>query len=85
MSKLAIERQTVVTWYTPQESLPEEGVQVVVSMSGHSRDTVWKHCLAVACHDDEVGWILDGIDPDLAFNKMTVHAWCDLVPYGGER
>ena len=84
MSKLAIERQTVVTWYTPQEALPEEGRQVVVSMSGYSRSTVWKNCLAVALYDDDVGWIIDNIDPDLVFNRMTVHAWCDLVPYGGQ-
>ena len=85
MSRVAIERQTVVTWRTPQESLPEEHQQVVVSMSGYNRNTVWQNCLAIAFYDDEVGWVLDNLDPDLVFNKMTIHAWADLVPYGGER
>lgn len=77
-------KQTVATWYKPDESLPEEGQQVVVSMSGYNRSTVWNHCLAIALYDDDIGWLLDNIDPDLVFKKMTVHAWCDIVPYEGE-
>lgn len=85
MSKAQPERQTVVTWRTPQEGLPEEHQQVVVSISGYNRNTVWKNCLAVAFYDDEVGWIIDNIDPDIVFTKMTVHAWVDkLVPYEGD-
>ena len=84
MSKLAVERQTVVTWNRPTESLPEEGVFVVVSISGHSRNIKWDHALAIAEYWDEEGWIIDSIDPDLIFNRFTVHAWADLAPYEGD-
>lgn len=29
-----VERQVIVTWYTPEEKLPEEDVFVVVTLSG---------------------------------------------------
>ena len=76
--------QTVVTWYDPMDRLPDEPDMVIVSLSGFGRNIKCDHMLAVASYDEEVGWIIDSIDPAFSFRKFVVHAWCDLVPYGGE-
>ena len=84
--KKMIERQVIVTWYTPEEKLPEEGVITVASVSGMSKDkTIYDHAFVLVewyekSGDDEAGWVLtDNDDLDM----FTVHAWCDLEPYGG--
>ena len=76
-----IERQTIVTWHTPDEKKPPEGDIVVVSISGRqSANVTFDHAFALAeWYDDGEGWTLS----DIEMESFTVHAWCDLMPYGG--
>ena len=83
MSKVAIEKQVIVNWYTPGERLPEEGVFVVATVSGKCRNITWDHALVVAEYYADCGWFFDEYDPDLKHSYLTVHAWADLEPYGG--
>lgn len=75
-----IERQTIVTWHTPDERKPPEGDIVVVSISGMQNVNVtFDHAFALAeWYDDGEGWTLS----DIEMESLTVHAWCDLMPYG---
>ena len=79
-----IERQVIVTWYTPEERPPEEDTYTVVTFSGHYKNITYDHALGIATWaDDGCGWLLDGAPEGISF---TVHAWADLEPYkGGER
>lgn len=77
-----IERQVIVNWYTPEEKMPPDGIFVVVSFSGKSGNIKYDHTFGIAdWFDDGLGWIIDGLPEDAEF---TIHAWCDLMPYGGE-
>ena len=79
---IAIERQTIATWYTPEERMPEEGIFVVVTFSGKYKHTTYDHALGVAnWFNDGCGWEVDGL-PERA--EFTIDAWCDLEPYGGK-
>ena len=41
----------------------------------------YDHALALAeWYDDGFGW---GLTDDIKLTEFTVHAWCDLEPYGG--
>lgn len=75
-----IERQTIVTWYAPAEKLPPEDIFVVVTISGRQGHTTYEHALMLAIWFEDEGWIIDGIEEGA---DVTVHAWCDLEPYGG--
>ena len=76
------ERQVIVTWYTPEEKLPPEYISVVVSISGHVGHAHFDHALEVAEYaDDGCGWMIYGM-PDNEDIDITVHAWCDIEPYG---
>ena len=76
-----IERQTIVTWYTPEEKLPNEGDITVVTISGKRGSVTYDHVFALAeWYNDGDGWNLTDIDMD----EFTVHAWADLTPYGGK-
>lgn len=77
---MVIERQTIVTWYTPEERMPEEGDSVVVSVSGQrGRHVYYDHAFALAEWYEDSGWLFTEIDME----EFTVHAWCDLEPYAG--
>lgn len=76
-----VERQVIVTWYTPEEKLPEEDVFVVVTLSGTGPYTHYYHALMLASWSADDGWDVEGLDTDTT--EFTVHAWCDLEPYGG--
>ena len=76
-----IERQTIVTWYTPEEKMPNEGDITVVTISGKRGGVTYDHSFALAeWFNDGDGWNLTDIDMD----EFTVHAWADLTPYGGK-
>ena len=76
------ERQVIVCWYTPEEKHPPEGEIVIVSMSGKfSNGIIYSHAFAIAEWWDDDGWILTDIEKPLEY---TVHAWCDLEPYGAK-
>ena len=75
-----IEKQVLVTWYTPEEKLPPEGYMVLVTVSGTGRNVAYDHSFALAEYfDDGLGWTLE---TDL-LDDFTVHAWADIEPYGG--
>ena len=76
---MMIERQVIVTWYTPEEKLPPEGQIVLATITGHRKNARYEHAFAlVTYYDDGAGWEPAEIDLD----EFTVHAWCDLEPYG---
>lgn len=79
---VAIERQVIVTWYTPEERLPEEDVYVVVTMSGHGPYVTYDHALMLATWCEDEGWMIDGLNIDTDEKSIVVHAWADLEPYG---
>lgn len=78
-----IERQVIVTWYTPEEKLPEEDVFTIVTASGRIGNIGYDHAFAIATYDKSMGWTFD--DPYLDISRgLTVDAWADLEPYGGK-
>lgn len=81
----AIVRQDIVTWYTPDERMPEEDVAVIVTFSGKVGNKTFVHAIGTATFYAE-GWHVDGVD-DIDLNRndnsITIEAWCDLEPYGG--
>lgn len=80
---MTIERQVIVTWYTPEEKMPEEGVFVVATVSGKGPHITYDHTLMVAeWYDDGEGWEFESLDCDTDPASVVVHAWCDLEPYG---
>ena len=78
---MTIERQTIVTWYRPDEKLPPEGDIVVATVSGRrGKNITYDHAFAL------VSWFPDGLGfalEDIHLDEFTVHAWCDLEPYKG--
>lgn len=73
-----IERQVIVTWFTPEEKLPPEdvGVQATVTAKGGNKEFIRAIITAYYCKDE--GWY----ELDYGFTEMKIHAWCDLMPYG---
>lgn len=77
-----IQRQVITTWYTPEEKLPPDGVMVIATISGKVKGQNWDfdHAFAIMEYWEDSGWeYSDGMN----FDSLTVHAWCDLDPYGG--
>lgn len=81
---LVIERQVIVTWYTPKEKLPPEYMTVLATISGvgcnNGYGIMYDHALMVMEYaEDGCGWLsVDGIE----FDELTVHAWADIEAYG---
>lgn len=83
--KAAIERQQFVTWYTPEEKLPDEGHYTLVTFSGSVGKSIWyEHAFGVAAYwPDEELWEIE--TPNYHVDDLVIHAWCDIEPYqGGE-
>ena len=67
-----IERQVIVTWYTPEEKLPPEYQTVVVSISGHIGKTIFDHALEIAeWADDGCGWERMEVKNDNSVSNKT--------------
>lgn len=79
-----IERQVITTWYTPEERCPEDGIFVVVSASGKSRNVTLDHALMIAEYYQGEGWTIEGFDHTLKGAYLEIHAWADLEPYGAK-
>ena len=76
-----IEKQVIVTWYTPEEKLPPECVICAVTFSGKDGHSDYQHALGIASWmSDGHGWLVDGLSDDAQFK---IEAWCDLEPLGG--
>lgn len=75
-----IERQVIVTWYTPEEKLPAEDEGVIATVSGDVNGAlIFEHAILIVGYNKAEGWYSD----DYNFTELTVHAWCDLEPYKG--
>jgi hypothetical protein len=86
MSRLAIERQVITTWHTPEERMPEEHVFVVATISLKADRITYDHALAIGnwCTAEyDYGWIWDDPIAERFKENVTVHAWADLEPYAG--
>lgn len=79
-----IERQVIVTWYTPEEKLPEEDVFTIVTISGKIYNVTYDHAFAIATYYKNEGWVFDDMFLDVGNRELTVEAWADLEPYGGK-
>jgi hypothetical protein len=79
-----IEKQVIVQWYTPEEKMPEQYEMVPATISGVNKqgNLKWDNALVMASWDSQCGWMIDGYELE-EFAELTVHAWCDLRPYGG--
>lgn len=85
MSKL-IERQVFVTWYTPEEKLPEDGIFVVATISGRVGNITYDHAMTIAEYYEGEGWVMpetEKITRMSDVDHITVNAWADLEPYWG--
>ena len=76
-----IERQVIVTWYTPEEKLPPEDEYVFCTISGKAKNITFNNAVALMCYCKDEGWY--SLEHD--FDELEVLAWCDLEPYGGKR
>lgn len=83
MGKPAAERQVIVTWYTPDEKLPPEDLEMVVIFSGRYGLKEYVHALGLAWYYKDDGWLIDDMS-DEESSAMTIEAWADLDPYGME-
>lgn len=81
-----IERQVITTWHTPAERLPEDDCFVIVTVSGKCDNVTYDHAFAIANYleEDEDSWWFDDPLLERFHDDITVHAWADLEPYGGD-
>lgn len=78
--KRLIERQVIATWHTPEEKLPEDDRIVLITISSKGRLFDRDHELTTAkWFGGSTGWLILAHD----CKEFTVHAWCDIEPYGG--
>lgn len=77
--KAAIERQVIVTWFTPEEKLPEEDVGVLATVTARVKNREFIRAILTVFYCKSEGWY----ELDYGFTELTVHAWCDLDPYEG--
>lgn len=84
MGKL-VEKQVIVNWYKPEERMPEEHYFVVACISFKSETVTYDHAMVIAnWADDGDDWIFDDPLANRYKDRVTVHAWADLEPYGGD-
>ena len=73
----------IVTWYTPEEKLPEADRLCVLSVLGRVCNVGFDHTFEIGAYCPGEGWYLASIDTEDEMDMLTVHAWCDLEPYRG--
>lgn len=57
-----IERQVIVTWYTPEEKLPAEDEGVIATVSGDVNGTlIFERAVLTVCYDKEEGMVFRGL------------------------
>ena len=71
-------RRQIITWYTPQEKLPERGRRVLITLS--SGPIIMK---IGEYWPEEKKWVIEGMSL-YAAEHATVYAWADVEPYWGE-
>ena len=75
--KAAVERQVIVSWFTPEERTPDPDIIVQATISGSAKSIRFKRTIVPLLYSENEGWY--SLDYD--FEELTVHAWCDLEPY----
>lgn len=71
-------RRQIITWYTPQEKLPERGRSVLIMFS---REPI---IIRIGEYwPEEKKWVIEGMSL-YATEHATVHAWADVEPYRGD-
>ena len=78
--KAAVNRQVIVTWFTPEEKLPEEDIGVLATVTARAKNREFIRAILTVFYCKSEGWY----ELDYGFSELTVHAWCDLEPYEGE-
>lgn len=72
-----IERQVIVTWYTPKEKLPPEDEMVICTINGKAYGLIFENALVNLAYCTEEGWY----STEYEFDELKVIAWCDLKPF----
>lgn len=64
--------------------MPEQYEMVPATISGVNKqgNLKWDNALVMASWDSQCRWMIEGYELE-EFAELTVHAWCDLRPYGG--
>lgn len=78
--KAAVNRQVIVTWFTPEEKLPPEDVGVLATVTARAKNREFIRAILTVFYCKSEGWY----ELDYGFTELTVHAWCDLEPYEGD-
>jgi hypothetical protein len=78
--KAAVNRQVIVTWFTPEEKLPEEDIGVLATVTARAKNREFIRAILTVFYCKSEGWY----ELDYGFSELTVHAWCDLEPYEGD-
>lgn len=69
-----------VTWFTPTEELPPEDKIVLATINGRAEGITFSNAVVELGYVSSQGWY----SPEYDFTELTVIAWCDLEPYGGQ-
>lgn len=80
MSRAVIERQVITTWETEKPPKPYTIVPVTVSLK--AEHVTYDHAMVMADWDEIDGWYFYDEFARRHSDKVTVHAWADLEPYG---
>ncbi len=81
-----IEKQVIVTWFTPEEKLPPDEKMVIVTFTGRDGSILYDHALGMGIWCDNgdgwciSGWIIEGLSYSAEY---VINAWCDLKSYRG--
>lgn len=79
MSRGMVERQVIVTWFTPAEKLPPEDTVVVCTINGQYGSMRFDRAIVLLSWCKDEGWY----STDYSFDTLEVLAWCDLDVYKG--
>ncbi|MDD6716663.1 MAG: hypothetical protein PUF49_09845 [Firmicutes bacterium] len=82
--KPAMERQQIITWYTPEEHLPQKFIDVLVTFSAQFEYSSYQHALGIATYWPDKTWWINGLNPEES-NTATIHAWANIEPYWGKK
>ena len=77
------ERQVIVDWYPPEKHPDQEGDIVIATISGKIRGITYDHAFEKLEWWESDGWVFT--DLDASMDGITIHAWCDLEPFKGEK
>ena len=63
--------------------MPPNDNFVIATVSGKVGHEIFDHTFMVANWIEGEGWYFVEADSENEMDEITVHAWCDLEPYGG--